>query len=200
MKRSDHINELASALSKVQAEMKPAPKNAINPFFKSSYANMASVHETTRPLLSKNGLCIMQTMDEGVEPNKVWLTTTLAHSSGQWISSEIPLNPVKPDPQSLGSYITYMRRYAEMAIIGLASDEDDDGEKAMNHEARGTTQTHPTEAQLKRLFAIKSEAHWTDQALKKFIEMRYQKQSTKELTWVEYEQTCKHIQQNPELG
>src|SRR3954463_16337032 len=103
MNRSELINELATALCKVQAEMKPAPKNAVNPFYKSNYANMVSVHDATRPLLSKNGLCISQTMGTEGETPRVYLTTVLMHQSGQFIASDLPLNPAKTDAQSLGS-------------------------------------------------------------------------------------------------
>lgn len=129
--RSEQINELAAALAKAQGEITGALKDSANPFYKSKYADLASVWDACKEPLSKNGLCVIQT-PRITERGRV-LVTTLAHSSGQWISSELPINPVKDDPQGLGSAISYMRRYALTAIVGVAQ-IDDDGEKAMGRE------------------------------------------------------------------
>lgn len=126
--KSDNINELALALSKAQSQMKGATKDSSNPFFKSKYADLSSVWDACRDPLSKNGLCIIQTISVDVNTGTV-LVTTLAHSSGQWIDSQYPIIPIKPDPQSMGSAVTYARRYALMAIVGIAP-EDDDGNNA----------------------------------------------------------------------
>src|SRR6266568_1673775 len=106
--RSQELNELFSAMAKAQAEIKVALKDSSNPFFKSSYANLQSIIEASRPALCKNGLSVMQQMISGESGD--YLVTLLAHSSGQWISSQMRINPAKQDVQSLGSYITYLRR------------------------------------------------------------------------------------------
>lgn len=129
--RSEQINELAAALAKAQGEMTGAIKDTANLFFKSKYADLAAVLDACRNPLSKNGLAVTQTLDYGA--SGVSLVTTLMHSSGQWTSSTLPVNPVKDDPQGLGSCITYMRRYALAAIVGVAQ-VDDDG-----HAASGKT-------------------------------------------------------------
>lgn len=125
---SDQINELASALSKAQGEMAPAIKDSSNPFFKSKYADLSSIWNACRDALSKNGLSIIQTVD--MKEGQYVLITTLAHSSGQWISSIFPILNDKGNAQGLGSAITYMRRYALSAIVGVTCDEDDDGNAA----------------------------------------------------------------------
>lgn len=129
------INELAAALSKAQAEIKGATKDSKNTFFKSSYADLASVWEACRIPLTKNGLAVIQTTDVIADTggDTTLLVTTLVHSSGQYIQGRYPIHPVKNDPQSLGSAITYARRYALQAIVGIAPD-DDDGEAAMGRE------------------------------------------------------------------
>lgn len=128
--QSEQINELAKALSKAQGQMKSAIKDANNPFFKSKYANLTSVWEACRDPLSTNGLSVMQTV-EG-EKDAMILVTTLAHESGQWIKSKLPMLMQKQDPQAMGSSMSYSRRYALSAICGITTDdEDDDGEKAM---------------------------------------------------------------------
>ncbi len=124
---SENINELMGALSKAQAKIHPASKDKSNPFFKSKYADLASVWDACRDALSDNGLAVVQTINQN--DKGMSLITTLGHSSGQWIKSEMPIITAKNDPQSLGSIITYYRRYSLSSIVGV-SPEDDDGEKA----------------------------------------------------------------------
>jgi len=129
MNQSENINELAAALSKAQGEMQAAIKDSVNPFFKSKYADLGSVWDAARPVLSKNGLCIMQTTE--MAGDKIVMVTTLAHTSGQWMKSYLPLNPAKNDSQGIGAAITYLRRYSLSALVGVVCDEDDDGETAV---------------------------------------------------------------------
>lgn len=128
--QSAEINELAIALALAQGEIKHAVKDANNPFFKSKYAALPDVINASRPFLSKQGLSVVQMTDFDHE-GRTFLITQLNHKSGQWMRSWYPINPVKNDPQGLGSAITYARRYSYSCITGVvASDEDDDGEKA----------------------------------------------------------------------
>jgi ERF superfamily len=128
MSQSENINELATALSKAQGEMQAAIKDKVNPFYKSAYADLGSVWDAARPVLSKYGLCIMQTTE--ITADKTIMVTILAHTSGQWVKSYLPLNPTKNDSQGMGAAITYLRRYSLSAIMGVVCDEDDDGETA----------------------------------------------------------------------
>ncbi len=128
--RSEQINELAAALAKAQAEMPTASLINDNPFFKSKYAGLAEMVKASRPCLTKNGLSVMQQILPGTDCQV--LHTVLLHSSGQWIESLMNITPQKTDIQSLGSYVSYLRRYSYAALVGVvASDEDDDGESAM---------------------------------------------------------------------
>lgn len=144
MTQSETINELASALSKAQGEMQAAIKDKVNPFFKSSYADLGSVWDAARPVLSKYGLCVMQTTEITPDGSKIVMVTTLAHTSGQWVKSYLPLNPAKNDSQGVGAAITYLRRYSLSAIVGVVCDEDDDGETASG---RGRTQQQNNQTQ-----------------------------------------------------
>jgi hypothetical protein len=128
MYKSETIGKLAEALSKAQGMMKGAIKDSQNPFFKQSYADLSSVWEACREPLSKNGLSVTQTTRTGDGGEPV-IITTLLHLSGEWVSGELQMKPVRTDPQSVGSAITYGRRYALSAIVGIAP-EDDDGETA----------------------------------------------------------------------
>ncbi len=146
--QSEQINELASALAKVQAVLKPAIKNKKNPFFKSDYADLVAVWESCKADLAANNLCVIQTTDTA-DDGTVELVTTLAHSSGQWISGRYPIKAIKQDPQGIGSAMTYARRYALMAIVGIVTDDDDDGEQAMGRHTPHAAK--PAQAPPKRL-------------------------------------------------
>lgn len=135
-KTSEQLGELFAALSKAQGKIKLVEKDASNPFFKSQYSTLGECWSNCRGPLSENGLTIVQTLED--REGKIFITTILGHASGQFISSTLPLLTNKQDPQSIGSAISYMRRYSLCAMIGLASgDEDDDAEKAMESWRKG---------------------------------------------------------------
>jgi hypothetical protein len=129
--RSTELNELFGALAKAQAEMLVAGLNKQNPYFKSKYADLSDIVKASRPCLTKNGLSVLQqilTNDEG----QSILHTILAHCSGQYITTQMRIIPPKNDIQTMGSYITYLRRYSYASLIGVvACEDDDDGEIAM---------------------------------------------------------------------
>lgn len=131
MEQSEQINELAAALAKAQGEITGALKDSSNPFFKSKYADLASCWDACRKPLSENGLAVIQPTVE--KDGTVYVVTTLAHSSGQWIRGWLPIKTKDDGPQAQGSGLTYARRYALAGIVGLAQ-VDDDAEAA---QARG---------------------------------------------------------------
>lgn len=128
---SDEVNELYGALAKAQGEFRMAQKDSNNPFFKTKYADLAEIVNASRAALSKNGLSVTQPILTTADGAAI-LKTILGHSSGQWISSTMKILPAKNEAQALGGYITYIKRYAYGAIVGVVTgDEDDDGETAM---------------------------------------------------------------------
>lgn len=129
MSNSAILNDLAAALVKAQGEFPSVAKDATNPFFKSKYADLATVVKTASPVLAKNGLAISQFISTG-ETGNTTLITYLIHSTGQFISHAMPLLIAKQDAQGQGSAITYARRYSYMSVLGLVADEDDDGNTA----------------------------------------------------------------------
>lgn len=124
--QSEQINELAKALSQAQGELRNVAKNATNPHFRNSYADLAAILDEVSGPLSKYGLAVTQTADVKFEPViEQFLVTTLMHSSGQFIRSYYHLNPIKKDPQGYGGAMTYARRYCLAAIVGVAQTDDD---------------------------------------------------------------------------
>jgi len=128
MPQSDSIKELATALSKVQGELTYAKKDSANPFFKSRYADLESVWDACRSLMAANGLSVIQ-MPGNYFEGRMWLVTRLCHNSGEWIEQEMSVPVQKADAQGAGSALTYMRRYALAAFIGVVQ-ADDDGNAA----------------------------------------------------------------------
>ena len=145
--QSESIAKLAGALAKAQGEIHGAKKDADNPFISKQrpgagqYATLHSVWEACRESLSNNGLAVIQTT--GNSANGIMVITTLVHSSGEWIRGSLDLPLVKKDPQTVGSVITYGRRYTLAAITGVAPGDDDDAEKAMEEHRNGTGQKQP---------------------------------------------------------
>lgn len=146
------MKELATALAKAQAEMKNATLNKVNPHFKSKYADLAEIIDTTREVLAKNGLSIVQLLKR--DEFGSFLQTMLLHTSGQSITSDYPLPAAADKPQIYGSALTYARRYSHAAICNIAAEEDDDA-NAAQADAKNTKPI--TAAQLKELTELADE-------------------------------------------
>lgn len=126
MEKSSNIVEISKALVAFHKEMPAIKKSSQNPFFKSKYAALENIIEAIEPVLSKNNLTFVQ-----VPSGDHGLTTILMHTSGEFFQDVYTMTPAKNDPQGIGSAITYMKRYALAAILGLKiEDEDDDGNAA----------------------------------------------------------------------
>jgi len=125
--QSAEIGEIAGALAAAQAELPAAIKGSVNPHLKNKYANINSVYTAIREVLPKHGLAVIQTMLP-TDGSKAHVRTMLAHKSGQWIAGEcvMPLDR-QGGAQGMGSAITYARRYSLSAIVGIVTEEDDDG-------------------------------------------------------------------------
>lgn len=143
--QSESISKISLAVSRAQAKMAAAKRTARNPFFNSSYADLGAVWDAVREPLAESELAVIQMPIE--DGRGTAIITTLAHSSGEWFRSKLYITPKAKDAQSVGSAITYARRYALSAITGVAPD-DDDGERAMqgsheNVKAKAVETTEP---------------------------------------------------------
>jgi hypothetical protein len=123
MQTSEQINEISAALSKAQGSIEGALKDSKNPFFKSDYADLASVIRARRQAFAENGLCLVQSLSTDHE--KVYITTMLCHSSGQWFKDTVGVIPLDWKPQTIGTLTTYLRRYSDAAFSGIAQIDDD---------------------------------------------------------------------------
>ena len=115
MNRSESIGNLGKALAKAQTQLTNVKVDSQNPHFKSKYASLTAVNETVLPILSANGIAVLQGVSSP-DVKCVGVSTTFIHGeSGEWWTEELFLPPTKVDPQGFGSAITYGRRYLLMA-------------------------------------------------------------------------------------
>lgn len=130
MKTSESIKQLSAALLKAQRSIKFASKDAKNPHFKSTYADLPAVIDAIKPALNDAAIVFLQTFSPS-EAGFIAVTTRLMHETGEWIEDTATVPLPKSDPQGYGSAATYARRYSLAAITGLYQD-DDDGNAASN--------------------------------------------------------------------
>lgn len=182
MQKSETIGELAKALSVVQGKLEGAKKDSVNPFYKSTYADLSSVWGACRKLLSDNGLAVVQT-NTLTDNETIVVDTTLIHSSGEWIGGQLTLTPAKTDPQGMGSAMTYGRRYGLSAIVGIAPDDDDDGESTSIKETeQPKKESKKTLSVAEGLKECCTKLEWGQDNWKAYIKEQFDKDTLGQLT------------------
>lgn len=143
MKYSTSITKIAPALLVAQRSIGAAKKDAENPFFHSSYADLGSVMEACKEALNENGITVLQPIDS--DEHGVYVETTLLHESGEWISASMRIAPKsETNPQDQGSAISYARRYSLQSMVFIPA-KDDDGETVAKTFRNAPTQTKPAQ-------------------------------------------------------
>lgn len=140
--QSDSIKELATALAKAQGVMEGAKKDSLNPHFKNKYADLESVWDAARKPLTDNGLSVVQIPLGMSDRGHLQVHSVLMHVSGEYIGGTIEI-PAKMDAQGIGSAITYARRYALAALVGIAPEDDDGNGATGNREDSGNGKSTP---------------------------------------------------------
>jgi hypothetical protein len=132
------MKNIATALLKAQSEMSNAKKGAVNPFFKSKYADLNAIREAVIPTLNANGISVLQPIVH--VDGKNFVKTILLHETGEMMESltEIVYNKIN-DAQAQGSGISYARRYSLQSFVCVGAD-DDDGQKAVEPKPNATTE------------------------------------------------------------
>jgi hypothetical protein len=132
---SETIGAIAGALAKAQAEIanpeksltatirSPFPREADRSF---RYASLSAGLDLVRKSLGRHEIATVQTTSIDEAAGLIRLTTTLAHSSGEWVSSDWPVCPVTETaaPHRMGAALTYARRYALFTLVGIAGEDD----------------------------------------------------------------------------
>ena len=171
MNHSESIAALAAALAKAQATMPAVPKRGRGQVgqARTTYATLDDVIETLREPLAGNGLSFSQMLDHtDAGPS---LTTMLLHESGEWLASTTPIDAMDPnrgtnEMQAYGSTLTYLKRYALAAMLGVATEDDDDGataqhpspRKAVIRNSPATAQTPPVPEEPRNLWEEEKQA------------------------------------------
>ena len=148
--QSEQIDKLAEALAKAQGAIKNPTKNRkvtvttrTGGRYEFEYADLTAIIDAIKKPLSDNNIAYLQ--DIALIDGKFRVITVLMHASGQFRSSEWPLfleqhdrdgNVVPPTSQTFGSALTFMKRYALAAVMGVAADSDDDANAANGHDAQ----------------------------------------------------------------
>lgn len=196
--QSESVGKLAEALSNFQGSVKQPKLNKSvtvktngGGSYKFQYADLGACISAAAPELQKNGLAVFQTIQGQV------LVTTLAHSSGEFVTSQLPLHQgtlFSNAFQQIGSMITYLKRYAYCAILGIVADDDDDTNAACANEYQYQTKEKPAQTQQKTGF--------TGAQLKKALELIEEKQNADELRafWTQSFEKYPELQQNKQFN
>lgn len=163
MFKSESVDLITKALIEFHVDQEAIKKNAVNPFLKTKYADLQALVDGTKENLTKCKLAVTQILDSQ------GLTTILLHESGQFISGTAPVEPTEGKgtnrAQEMGVAITYTRRYAYAAILGLVTDQDTDGATTRKNEYQPqkskSDESLISEAQLKRLNTILDKSNAT---------------------------------------
>ncbi len=173
--------ELITALVKAKSEFGEIKKTKTNPFFKSKYADLEDVNNAVDAALTANGLIMIQPVIS--VDDRLYVETYLVHTSGQHIESrwEVVLSNdgKRSRQQGEGAGVTYIRRYAKVAMLGLASETDDDGNATGQQGGQKGRQRQPAqsggksdkagEGDRKACFAIASEMGWNENEIADFF-------------------------------
>ena len=147
-RESSETGQIAAALVAALGRMRNPPRNRSVEVstrgggrYGFRYATLDKILDMARPVLAEEGLVLFQPISTN-EKGGLVLVTRLLHRSGEWMETSIPLPAPGGDPQSFGSAVTYLRRYAVTALLGIASDEDDDGNRAAGNRMQDVTPRH----------------------------------------------------------
>ena len=160
MRTSECIDKIFPALIRAQGKFPAILRTKIAKIkgdkadYSFNYAPLEEILHVLKPTLQEEELGLMQ----GVEG--FHLVTTIMHASGQWISHWMEMPHAYASPRAFGSELTFRRRYSVTSVLGLASEEDDDGQSAEHGVKKREKRVHPIEQQLLHL-SWSEHAQWT---------------------------------------
>lgn len=147
-RESPETGQIAAALVTALGNLRNPPRNRSVEVstrgggrYSFRYATLDKILDLARPVLAAEGLALFQPISTN-EKGAMVLVTRLLHRSGEWMETSIPLPTPGGDPQAFGSAVTYLRRYAVTALLGIASDEDDDANRAAGNHMKDVTPRH----------------------------------------------------------
>ena len=165
--QSPDIKLLNQALSKAQGQLAGALKDSKNPFFKSDYADLESVWNVAREPLAENGLAVTQTpCKDGTH-----LVTMLLHDSGQWAKGYWPILTAKKDSQGFMASVTYARRGALSALVGISQTDDDGNESSGNDTPSSNKKIEQTKSKIGSVKTPKAKSTSSEAESDKIVKM-----------------------------
>lgn len=138
VKPAEDYTEACAAFVKAQAAFEPVAFDKVNPHFRSKYASLSAILKATKAALNANGIGI--TARTRIHGDLIVVETFLVHKGKKFVRAEWPVGKLTMLPQQLGSALTYARRYALQSILGVAADDDDDGNSAQGRNAPAAPQ------------------------------------------------------------
>ena len=189
------MENIYKAFVKFQSEFKGMKPDSSNPFFKSTYISLDGILETVRPILAKNGLAVIQ--EATGDGDYIFVKTKLIHESGEMIETEVlKMKPQKNDPQSMGSCITYSKRYQLAALLGICECIDDDANIATYGNSvpeQSKSNGKLSAKQVGRLLAIGLKAGIKEPEIKKVIKTEFGKDKIEDLSIEAYNSICSRL-------
>ena len=137
-----HSNGPGAAFVRAQSEFEAITFDKQNPHYRSKYASLTAVLKATLPALNRNGIAL--TSQTAVDGENIVVRTCLVYGGAVFAEAVWPVGRVGTPPQQLGSALTYARRYSIQSILGVAAEDDDDGNAAQG--SAGAEALHPAEA------------------------------------------------------
>ena len=190
------MENIYKAFVKFQSEFKGMKPDSSNPFFKSTYISLDGILETVRPILAKNGLAVIQ--EATGDGDYIFVKTKLIHESGEMIETEVlKMKPQKNDPQSMGSCITYSKRYQLAALLGICECIDDDANIATYGNSvpeQSKSNGKLSAKQVGRLLAIGLKAGIKEPEIKKVIKAEFGKDKIEDLSIEAYNTICSRLE------
>ena len=190
------MENIYKAFVKFQSEFKGMKPDSSNPFFKSTYISLDGILETVRPILAKNGLAVIQ--EATGDGDYIFVKTKLIHESGEMIETEVlKMKPQKNDPQSMGSCITYSKRYQLAALLGICECIDDDANIATYGNSvpeQSKSNGKLSAKQVGRLLAIGLKAGIKEPEIKKVIKAEFGKDKIEDLSIEAYNSICSRLE------
>jgi len=192
------VKALNAALAAAQGEFVPIPREKTvkvetrtGGTYEFSYAPLDAILTAVRPALAKNGLSVTQRLEDvGGRPG---LRTELRHADGGVLGASFPLATVPESPQQLGSLLTYLRRYALVALLGVATEDDDDGNTASGNTVKPKVKVI-SKAQRGRLFAIADEKHVPEAEVRRIVKEVTGEESTTAIPVDRYQEIVELIE------
>lgn len=191
----DRNMAFAKALVALQADLPTVPKDSTNPHFRSKYADLPAIWETIRPVLKKHGFAVTQALVQSKHEGYIAMETRLTYETGVALAATTEMPMDKVTPQGYGSAVTYLRRYALGSMLGIVTDEDDDGNTAEGKPGKPTVSA----AQVKRLWAIAKKSGFTSEDVQRIFSSKGIGKA-EELSPTEYNNFCEWMENNPKKG